>query len=214
VTLGLFPEEPAPRKTRRRRVVDTGQGSAAGAAPVRADSQQDQQRNSGAHIPSSAPVGGGGDQATGGGANVPSPVPLVRVVIPGEPNAQGRGRAVRMGKFVRIHPDARDGRWRGRAQVVMQEAMAGRPPLTGDLELRIRGVWECPASLARKTSPRPRGWFQGRKDADNVAKAVQDAGNGVLWIDDRQVVRLVVEKIRGAQGEPPRVEIEVEQLAD
>jgi Holliday junction resolvase RusA-like endonuclease len=35
----------------------------------------------------------------------------------------------------------------------------------------------------------------------------------VLWIDDRQVVRLIVEKVRGAQGEPPRVEVTVKPAA-
>jgi Holliday junction resolvase RusA-like endonuclease len=137
---------------------------------------------------------------------------VIRVVVPGEPNAQRRPRAFSMGGHVRMHSDKRDGQWRGRAQVHMAEAMAGREPLTGDLELRVRGVWECPRSMHRKRDPREAGWFQGRKDADNVAKAVQDAGNGVLWVDDRQVVRLVVEKWRGAQGEAPRVEIEVREV--
>ncbi|MEQ8665528.1 MAG: RusA family crossover junction endodeoxyribonuclease [Rhodospirillales bacterium] len=35
-----------------------------------------------------------------------------------------------------------------------------------------------------------------RLDCDNVAKACLDALTGVLWIDDSQVVRLVVEKVQ------------------
>ena len=43
-------------------------------------------------------------------------------------------------------------------------------------------------------------WIEGvarhrRFDVDNVAKACLDALSGIVWRDDRQVVRLVVEKV-------------------
>ena len=42
------------------------------------------------------------------------------------------------------------------------------------------------------------GYRRGRRlDADNVAKACLDALVGLLWRDDRQVTRLVVEKLTG-----------------
>ncbi len=43
-------------------------------------------------------------------------------------------------------------------------------------------------------------------DADNVAKACLDALSGVVWRDDSQVQRLLVEKIA---AEPPRILIEI-----
>ena len=48
-------------------------------------------------------------------------------------------------------------------------------------------------------------WIEGvernrRLDVDNVAKAALDALTGLVWRDDRQVVRLVVEKF--AEGAP------------
>lgn len=42
-------------------------------------------------------------------------------------------------------------------------------------------------------------------DADNLAKAVMDACNGILWQDDSQIVSLTAEKYQGT----PRLEIEV-----
>lgn len=36
-----------------------------------------------------------------------------------------------------------------------------------------------------------------RCDIDNLAKLVLDAGNGVVWVDDQQVERLVVRVQRG-----------------
>ena len=39
-----------------------------------------------------------------------------------------------------------------------------------------------------------------------------DSGNGLLWDDDAQIARLVVDKVVGAQGEAPYVELTVRQL--
>lgn len=72
----------------------------------------------------------------------------------------------------------------------------------------------------------PRGWpldgiyvvevqayFADRRarDVDNVAKAVLDGLNKVLWRDDRQVLRLVSEK--HVDRAKPRVEVRVESRA-
>ena len=38
-------------------------------------------------------------------------------------------------------------------------------------------------------------------DADNLAKAVLDAGNNILFLDDSQVVRLTTEKIKSSDEE-------------
>lgn len=79
----------------------------------------------------------------------------------------------------------------------------------GALELRVVAVFRCPKSDERKRSLTPRRMKATRPDAENVAKAVQDAGTGILWTDDAQVARLVVEKVYGARGEVPRVELTV-----
>ena len=38
-------------------------------------------------------------------------------------------------------------------------------------------------------------WQTSKPDADNYAKLILDALNGVLWRDDAQVVRLFAEKV-------------------
>ena len=56
-------------------------------------------------------------------------------------------------------------------------------PLRGPVEVRI---WT--SVMAEKA---------GAHDVDNVAKAVLDALDGVFYLDDRQVVRLVSERFHG-----------------
>lgn len=140
--------------------------------------------------------------------------PLI-VVIPGEPKAQGRGRAVRFGSSVRVIDPESSRSWKGAAQVHMLAArQAARlyAPLDVALVVTIGAYWPRPQSIPKRVGPGrlPR---LSKPDADNVGKAVLDAGNGVLWRDDSIVVELRVEKWVAAAGDGPRVEIRVEEWA-
>ena len=46
-----------------------------------------------------------------------------------------------------------------------------------------------------------------RRDADNVTKAIADALNGIVWSDDSEITRLVVEK--DVDAENPRAVVEI-----
>lgn len=133
-------------------------------------------------------------------------------VIPGEPIGQGRPRFARRGKFVSAYDPPKSRNWKACAQEHMRAAMGAAEPLQGPISLEIAATFTCPRSHWRKTAPLPRRWHVGRPDADNVAKAVKDAGSGVLWIDDSQVARLVVIKAIGAQGEAPGLWLKVEPI--
>jgi len=137
---------------------------------------------------------------------------VIRVVIPGEPHAQKRHRTRVIGKHAQAydHPDSRS--WKGAAQVHMLVAMDGRPPLSGPLRLVIYAFFALPKSKHRKRVPVREAWSVKNKDADNLAKAVMDAGNGVLWGDDRQVCNLHVTKRTAAQGEAARMLVSVVEL--
>lgn len=154
---------------------------------------------------------------------------MIRIVIPGEPHAQMRARSRVIvpksgGKPFAHHYDASESRnWKATAQALMEDAVDGLKPgavlssdgvlFQGPVCLRIVAWFACPKSDERKTTPRPVRWNTGRKDCDNIAKAVMDAANGVLWIDDRQVSRLEVTKLIARQGQPARTEIGVEALS-
>lgn len=145
---------------------------------------------------------------------------MIRVEIPGEPHSQTRPRmrVVHAGGKSFAHTyEAKGSRdWKATAQEHMRRVMeaAKQQPITGAARVRILAIFACPTSKHRKTAPRPREWYRGQKDWDNIGKAVCDAANGVLWIDDRQVAIGEVRAIVGAQGEAPRVILRVDPIAE
>lgn len=134
----------------------------------------------------------------------------ILIEIPGEPVAQGRPRFTsRPFPHAIDPPKARV--WKGVAQMFMRDAMRGAPPLQGALEVEVSATWTCPASTSKRASQVKR--LRAKKpDAENVAKAVLDAGNGVVWGDDAQVAVLIVRKWTGARGEAPGVAVRVLRL--
>ncbi len=117
--------------------------------------------------------------------------------------------------------------WKRAAEVALEVAkrQAGygpRPILpTGEaLDVLILIVTPLPKSAWRKTATYwpQRVWLvrggQSGGDWDNYAKTVCDAGNGILWPDDCQIARGMVETIRARQGEPPRTELLARPLWD
>ncbi|KKL26395.1 hypothetical protein LCGC14_2395750 [marine sediment metagenome] len=51
---------------------------------------------------------------------------------------------------------------------------------------------------------------RGKVDIDNLEKTVLDAGNGVVWEDDSQIVEMHSRKVLGCAD--PRVEVMLEEI--
>lgn len=113
----------------------------------------------------------------------------------GIPKAQGRPRAARMGKFVRVYERKEDRTNKDNiaAQIVTQ-----------DPEYHESGAVSVTLLCH---FPRPKGHFNTKglsskapehhtqkPDAENCAKAVLDALTGICWKDDAQVCSLAVHK--------------------
>jgi Holliday junction resolvase RusA-like endonuclease len=99
----------------------------------------------------------------------------------------------------RIHFTAPKQRLAGQVvQTIAAEAMAGRPPLEGPLALFIVAIWCWPKSTtAKKRGLAGSHYKASRPDADNVAKIIGDALNGICYLDDAQVVELRILKQYG-----------------
>lgn len=94
-----------------------------------------------------------------------------------------------------------------------------REAYTGDmypagipLKMLITAYFAIPKSATVKASEEMiKGLIRPlkRPDADNIAKAICDALNGVAYADDKQIVRLTVAKYYSIW---PRVEIEIDEV--
>ena len=88
-------------------------------------------------------------------------------------------------------------KYKSAVALVAQRQMAGLKPLTGALQ--------CGLKFYRNFNETSRRFG----DFDNLAKAVIDALNGIAFVDDSQITKCVIEKIR---SERPRVEIWIDEL--
>jgi Holliday junction resolvase RusA-like endonuclease len=139
---------------------------------------------------------------------------MILIAIPGEPCAQGRGRAVGFRRHdgtlgARVFDPAKSRNWKATAQGHMEAAVRAiyetlGAPYTGPVQLHVIAVFTLARSRWRKRSV-PLAWRTGKPDGDNVLKAVKDAAKGILWLDDSQVVDARIQKVTGAQGQAPGV---------
>lgn len=132
----------------------------------------------------------------------------VVVQVLGEPIPQGSMRAVARGRIVSDNERLRP--WRDTVAWHVRDAMAGREPLTGPLEVNATFV------LPRPPSAPKRRWAPEKKpDLDKLLRALLDAATtGGAWVDDAQVVAVTARKVYATPTVLPQVQFLVVRLAD
>jgi Holliday junction resolvase RusA-like endonuclease len=78
-------------------------------------------------------------------------------------------------------------------------------PRTGALRVTFRFVVKAPKRCSRMHPT-------VKPDVLNLAKAIEDAGNGILWLDDAQLCDVRSIKVYDMSGGQPRIEIEMEEM--
>lgn len=118
--------------------------------------------------------------------------PAVTFTVSGHPQGKGRARAfVRAGHVAHYTPE-KTRSYESMIRGAAMDAMAGRAPLSGPVEIDLRIEVAIPASWSkRKRAEAEAGalWPAKKPDLSNVQKAVEDALNGVAYGDDSQIVR-------------------------
>lgn len=150
----------------------------------------------------------------------PSPVPFVVCELAGPPIGKGRPRfrwvapnpVTRRPGFVHVYTP--------KETELVQQALAWK----GKAAMRGRLVLECPlAVMLYAMMPVPRSWPNKKRDAalsgaifhtstpdgDNIFKLAADGLNGIIWKDDKQIVRHMVVK---EYAEQPGLIVEVYTL--
>lgn len=101
-----------------------------------------------------------------------------------------------------------------KADVGWRAKLAGiRAPLAGRMSLQVRLFPARPQDWAKRAQRNPDGWDDDVRciDLGNCEKVLSDALNGVAWVDDKQLRRILLERCepddRGA-----RIEVVIEPV--
>ena len=119
----------------------------------------------------------------------------VHVIVPGQPVGKGRPR---FGNG-RAYTPAKTRQYEKRIADAAFVEMAEMEPAETPVKLVILAQFDIPKSWAkwRKEAATVGVYRPGRPDIDNIAKAVLDAFNGIVYLDDAQVYDLQIKKTYG-----------------
>ena len=128
---------------------------------------------------------------------------VVTFSVDGIPHGKGRPRFKRMGNFVQTYTDVKTKTYEALVKEAAQKAMGSSEPLETPVSFHCHIRLPVPKSYSKK---RTEACLSGlvspikKPDWDNVAKSVADAMNGVVYLDDSQIVRAVIRKAYAAEA--------------
>ena len=121
--------------------------------------------------------------------------------VPGNPVPQPRARVSTRGGFARAYTPSDHPIHAYRAAIAAAAIEAGATPTdSAPITLIVDLVWARPKSHFRKSGLKPDAPRLPRPDCSNCLKGIEDALNGIAWVDDTQVGRVVVEKSYGKEA--------------
>jgi Holliday junction resolvase RusA-like endonuclease len=136
----------------------------------------------------------------------------IRIVVPGNPVGKGRPRAFQTRgarRTIKMHTPEKTRAYEDAVALAGKLAMQGREPLGGPVAMRLDIFMPIPASWSK--AKREAALLGGVMpisvpDSSNVLKAVEDALNGIAYIDDSQIIDVWVRK---RYSHDPRIELEI-----
>jgi Holliday junction resolvase RusA-like endonuclease len=144
----------------------------------------------------------------------------IKFTVLGAPVAQPRTKAQGFIKNGRVlahvyEPGRKDSparQWKSDIKTAALPFINGSALWQGAVSLHVKLFFPRPGTLCRKKDPEGAVPMSKGKDWDNCGKAVSDALNGVVYVDDRQICSAFVEKYYHEKTGRPRAEIELREL--
>jgi len=133
-------------------------------------------------------------------------------VVPGDPIAKGRPRAVAAGKHARMYTPKRTENFENRIAMFAQNAGIEIIEAKVPVEVQVNAIFKRPKDLHRKKDPEGCILLPWRADVDNILKAVLDGLNGIAFDDDKQVARVKITKWLSEKSGVGRTEIGIRRM--
>ena len=125
----------------------------------------------------------------------------IAFTVEGDPVPQPRPRITVRGRHGHAYTPSDHKIHAYRAAIAAAAVEAGATPTdAAPITLIVDLVFARPKSHFRKAGLRDDAPKLPRADCSNCLKGIEDSLNGVAWVDDTQVGRVVVEKSWGAEG--------------
>ena len=133
-----------------------------------------------------------------------------------EPVEQARPRATRMGKGIRLYDPKKVTVFKRQLGMLAKQQMLDRglEPYDGPLEVYMEFHRSIQASLSKKERARRLSGAHRptvKPDLSNYIKALEDALNGILWVDDNLIISLEAKKF---YAEQPHLTVEIRSVGN
>jgi hypothetical protein len=122
---------------------------------------------------------------------------VVTFTVDGNPVPKSRPRFARRGQFVQTYTDAKTIDYETQVAMKARLAIGASEPLQGALTVFLYLRYAVPASYSKKRKEACLAGleFPKRIDIDNVYKSITDAMNGIVYLDDSQIVEAHIKKV-------------------
>ena len=122
---------------------------------------------------------------------------IVTFTVDGDPVPKGRPRFARRGQFVQTYTDAKTIDYETQVAMRARHAIGSTEPLKGAFSVFLYLRYTIPASYSKKRKEACLAGLEYPKriDIDNVYKSITDAMNGIVYLDDSQIVEAHIKKV-------------------
>ena len=128
---------------------------------------------------------------------------MVTFEVPGDPHGKGRPKFARRGNFVQTYTDKKTASYEDLVRFHANIAMVDLAPIEGAVAVYIYIKLAVPKSYSKKRTEACLSGLERptkKPDWDNVAKSICDAMNGIVYMDDTQIVDAHVTKVYAANA--------------
>lgn len=136
---------------------------------------------------------------------------MITLTLPYPVSANRYWRAVSMGARLAMVPTKEAKAYKTKVGWIARQA-GMQTPLQGRVSITVRLFPERPRNWAKRAATAPLSWDDSVRciDLGNCEKVLSDALNGIAWVDDKQLRRIVLQRCEPDEH-GARVEVDIEQ---